>query len=176
MLYPGYRPMGLQEAPNVLHYGVDFRISQAEPKIEYSFDKHWYRDFKPLSCNPWIKMDKQGRLQEGLFPSPPHPSELRSEGIQLLTDLLVIETVATLNEALCLRHVRSCPPSTELDSTCSKVAAVWWFWPTICHVAQPAMSLCWLSLFTPYHCTNARGVSQGSFSMQLLHRWGTQGM
>lgn len=113
--------MGIEEAPNVLHYGINFGIDQAEPRIEYKFDKHWYMSFEPLNCNPWTKKDKQGRPQEGLFPNPPHPSNLTSTGIDLLKDLLVIETVATLNEALCLRHTSSCPPSTELDSACQKV-------------------------------------------------------
>ena len=121
MLYPGYSPTSLQDPPNILHYGVNFAIQQDEPKIDYQFDKHWYRDFEPLNCYPWSKKDSEDRLQEGLFPNPPHPSELSSKGINLLKDLLVIETVATLNEALCLRHTRSCPPSTELDSACRKV-------------------------------------------------------
>lgn len=122
MLYPGYTPLGVNESPNVLHYGVGFGISQVEPRIEYKFDKHWYLDFEPLNCHPWTKKDKEGRLQEGLFPMPPHPSQLTSSGLGLLTDLLVVETIATLNEALCLRHTRNCPPSTELDKACHEVS------------------------------------------------------
>lgn len=121
MLYPGYTPIGIPEAPNVLHYGIKFGIDQAEPMLDWQFDKHWYIDFQPLKCNPWAKADKSGRLQEGLFPSPPHPSNLTSKGVEKLRDLLAIETVATLNEALCMRHTSNCPPSTELDSVCQKV-------------------------------------------------------
>lgn len=127
MLYPGYSPTSLREAPNILHYGVNFAISQEDPKLDYSFDKHWYRDFEPLNCYPWTKKDSEDRVQEGLFPNPPHPSELSSKGINMLKDLLVIETVATLNEALCLRHTRNCPPSTELDTACRKVK-----YPSLC--------------------------------------------
>ena len=127
MLYPGYSPTSLREAPNILHYGVNFAISQEDPKLDYSFDKHWYRDFEPLNCYPWTKKDSEDRVQEGLFPNPPHPSELSSKGINLLKDLLVMETVASLNEALCLRHTRNCPPSTELDTACRKVK-----YPSLC--------------------------------------------
>ena len=135
MLYPGYSPTSLREAPNILHYGVNFGISQEEPKIDFQFDKHWYREFEPLSCYPWEKRDKEGRSQSGLFPSPPHPSKLRSTGLDLLRDLLVIETVATLNEALCLRHTRNCPPSTELDAACRKVLFCLSLWIKVVRMA-----------------------------------------
>ena len=52
MLYPGYLPLGISEAPKVLHYGIQFDI--AEPK--FSFDKHWYQEFDPLACPPWTKV------------------------------------------------------------------------------------------------------------------------
>ena len=58
----------------------------------------------------------------GLFPSPPHPSRLTTKGIELLRDLLAVETIATINEALCLRHTQACPPSQELDSKCHEVS------------------------------------------------------
>ena len=52
MLYPGYLPLGISEAPKVLHYGIQFDI--AEPA--FSFDKHWYQEFDPLACPPWTKV------------------------------------------------------------------------------------------------------------------------
>jgi len=60
MLYPGYLPLGVHEAPNVLHYGVKFGVEQDKPPIDWSFDKHWYQDFEPLTCPPWTKKDMSG--------------------------------------------------------------------------------------------------------------------
>jgi len=61
MLYPGYMPLGIHESPNVLHYGVKFDVKQADPPIDWSYDKHWYQDFKPLTCPPWTRKDDAGQ-------------------------------------------------------------------------------------------------------------------
>lgn len=117
MLYPGYLPLALDQAPKVLHYGIEFKIK--EPA--FSFDKHWYPAFDPLRCPPWSEVNEAGRPVGGLFPDPPHPSKLKTKGLERLRDLLAMETMATINEALCLRHITACQPSQELDERCHEV-------------------------------------------------------
>lgn len=43
------------------------------------------------------------------------------QGEALLRDLLSVEVIATLNEALCVNYRKMCAPSTELDERCGKV-------------------------------------------------------
>ena len=123
MQYPGYLPLGLHEPPKVLHYGIEYRIE--EPP--FAFDKHWYLTFEPQQCPPWTSFNEAGRPTGGLFPNPPHPSQLKTQGLELLRDLLAIQTMATLNEALCLRHMKACPPSQELDSKCHEVCHTYYW-------------------------------------------------
>lgn len=42
------------------------------------------------------------------------------QGEERLRDLLSLEVVATLNEALCARHADACPPSDTLAQECAK--------------------------------------------------------
>lgn len=51
--------------------------------------------------------------------SPPYCVVLQGEA--LLRDLLSIEVVATLNEALCQNYGRICPPSDQLHRQCDAV-------------------------------------------------------
>lgn len=117
MLYPGYMPLGIHQAPKVLHYGILFKVD--EPS--FSFDKHWYQGFNTLACPPWDKLDASGRPTGGLFPTAPHPRGLHTKGLERLRDLLALEVAITLNEALCLHHRQHCPPSQEMDSRCNEV-------------------------------------------------------
>lgn len=96
MIYPGYVPVpGVKY--RVFHYGLEFRIGN------WSFDKaNWRHTDVVNTC--WAK-----------FPEPPDASTLdKSDEDSLRRDLLSIECVKTLNEALRLHHQRSkCPdPST----------------------------------------------------------------
>ncbi|KAK9905110.1 hypothetical protein WJX75_009783 [Coccomyxa subellipsoidea] len=117
MLYPSYMPYTLADVPNVLHYGLLFEIKEAG----YSFDKHWYANFDALQCPPWEDVASSGALpKKGLFPFPPHPSTLTSKGEALLRDLLSVQVIATLNEALCANYRSICAPSAQLESRCAK--------------------------------------------------------
>lgn len=96
LIYPGYVPVpGVKY--RVFHYGLEFRIGN------WSFDKaNWRHTDVVNTC--WAK-----------FPEPPDASTLdKSDEDSLRRDLLSIECVKTLNEALRLHHQRSkCPdPST----------------------------------------------------------------
>ncbi|CAL8464472.1 g4007 [Coccomyxa elongata] len=117
MLYPSYMPYTVADVPNVLHYGLLFEIKEAG----YSFDKHWFQKFDALQCPPWedFVQDLPNSVK-GLFPFPPHPSTLTAKGEALLRDLLSVEVIATLNEALCVNYRNICPPSTKLDERCGK--------------------------------------------------------
>ena len=64
--------------------------------------------------------------RSGLFAHPPHPRSFKTQGAELLRDLMSIEVPVTLNAAFCERHRRVCPPSDELDRECSKVGG--WEW------------------------------------------------
>ncbi|KAG9141977.1 hypothetical protein Leryth_009338 [Lithospermum erythrorhizon] len=96
LIYPGYVP-----APGVnyrvLHYGLEFRVG------EWGFDKANWRHVDVVNkC--WAK-----------FPEPPDPSTLdQSDEEAFQRDLLSIECVRTLNEALYLHHQRSKCPDPNL--------------------------------------------------------------
>eukprot|EP01026_Neomeris_dumetosa_P046542 TRINITY_DN39642_c1_g1_i4.p1 TRINITY_DN39642_c1_g1~~TRINITY_DN39642_c1_g1_i4.p1 ORF type:complete len:400 (-),score=44.28 TRINITY_DN39642_c1_g1_i4:273-1445(-) len=115
MLYPEYQP---SEPPRILHYGLYFKIQ------EYEFDKHWYYNFDPLSCDPVDTKAK--KTKGGLFPHPPRPKDLKSYslknkpkmGLEYLKDLLGIETIITLNNAFCEHHVAHCPKSSQILEEC----------------------------------------------------------
>ncbi|XP_041006427.1 peptidyl serine alpha-galactosyltransferase [Juglans microcarpa x Juglans regia] len=96
LIYPGYIPEpGVKY--RVFHYGLEFRVGN------WSFDKANYRDVEMVNrC--WAK-----------FPDPPDPSTLDHTNEDILQrDLLSIECIKTLNEALRLHHEkRNClDPST----------------------------------------------------------------
>ncbi|KZV15162.1 hypothetical protein F511_30248 [Dorcoceras hygrometricum] len=99
MLYPGYDP---EPGVNyrVLHYGLDFRVGN------WSFDKAKWRHANVVEkC--WSK-----------FPSPPDPSSLdRGNEAAFQRDLLSIECVNSLNEALHLHHERNKCPDPKILST-----------------------------------------------------------
>mmetsp|Transcript_18843 Transcript_18843/g.47580 ORF Transcript_18843/g.47580 Transcript_18843/m.47580 type:complete len:587 (-) Transcript_18843:329-2089(-) len=117
MLYPGYLP---QEEPWILHYGLHFEVQG------YGFDKHWHVGFNAFMCPPWPAPAPQARPRGGLFPQPPSPSTLPADQphLERLRDLLAIETVSALNQALCRRHVARCPASAELSTRCGQVMAL----------------------------------------------------
>ena len=116
MLYPGY---STYEPPKVLHYGLVYTV----PGTSYQFDKHWHYDFDAFQCPPWnFDQDEPYRERKGgLFHHPPHPKSFKTQGMELLRDLLAIEVPITLNAALCERHRAKCPPSDELDRECAIV-------------------------------------------------------
>lgn len=97
LIYPGHIPVpGVKY--RVFHYSLEFRVGN------WSFDKaNWTNSDMVNKC--WAK-----------FPDPPDPSTLdRSNGDSLQRDLLSIECVNTLNEALRLHHERKkCPDPSSL--------------------------------------------------------------
>lgn len=105
MIYPGYVPEpGVKY--RVLHYGLEFRVGN------WSFDKAKWRDTDMVNrC--WAK-----------FPDPPEPSTLNDTDKDIMQrDLLSIECMRTINEALRLHHERrkcqdpNSPPSTVNSDT-----------------------------------------------------------
>ncbi|XP_022739359.1 peptidyl serine alpha-galactosyltransferase-like isoform X2 [Durio zibethinus] len=98
LIYPGYVP---EPGVNyrVFHYGLEFKVGN------WSFDK----------AN-WREVDLVNRCW-ATFPDPPDPSTLEQADENLLQrDLLSIECVKTLNEALRLHHKRrNCPDPTTLS-------------------------------------------------------------
>lgn len=114
MIYPEYL---VKTAPKLIHYGLLFDI----PGTNYSFDKHWHREFNPFVCPPW---EDNGANSTGgmMLPHPPHPRDLPEASDRLrYSHLIAIETVNTLNEAYCQRHMRKCPPSPQLLKVCGEV-------------------------------------------------------
>ncbi|XP_075515192.1 peptidyl serine alpha-galactosyltransferase-like [Primulina tabacum] len=99
MIYPGYVP---EHGVNyrVFHYGLDFRVGN------WSFDKAKWRHANVVEkC--WAK-----------FPDPPDPASLdRAIHDAFQRDLLSIECVNSLNEALHLHHERKKCPDPKLPST-----------------------------------------------------------
>ncbi|GAB4816143.1 hypothetical protein N2152v2_003189 [Parachlorella kessleri] len=113
MLYPGYEA---SEPPKVLHYGLLYEVKGSD----YKFDKHWHYGFDPTQCPPWEQADAAGHKKAGLFPHPPAPSTLETQGLALLRDLLAIEVPITLNEAFCEYLLAHCPASDQLTAECDK--------------------------------------------------------
>lgn len=99
--YPKYP---VRDVPILIHYGL------VESLGEYVFSKHQHFDFEALKCPPWNMSTSRGVEQDyGLFPHPPPPSTLTEmDGRKLFGDLMVIETVNTINKALCQRHRQKC--------------------------------------------------------------------
>lgn len=89
MIYPGYA-FELSIKYRVFHYGLQFSIGN------WSFDKAKWREIDIVNkC--WAK-----------FPEPPDPSTLDHDNEKSLQqNLLSIECVKTLNEALHLHHERN---------------------------------------------------------------------
>ena len=112
MLYPGY---DVSEPPKVLHYGLEWEVAGTE----YEFDKHWHFDFDAFQCPPWDMTAGPRDAKGGLFPHPPRASSFKTQGEQLLRDLLAIQVPITLNAAFCERHLKECPPSTQLKKECT---------------------------------------------------------
>ena len=86
LLYPGYAPdPGVHY--RVFHYGLEFKVGN------WSFDKANWRE-TDLVNRCWAQ-----------FPAPPDPSTLdQSDKDGFARDLLSIECIRTLNEALYLHH------------------------------------------------------------------------
>lgn len=110
MIYPGYVPeTGVKY--RVFHYGLEFRVGN------WSFDKARWRDTDMVNrC--WAK-----------FPDPPEPSTLnKTDNDVLQRDLLSIECIRTINEALQLHHERkkcqdpNSPPATLNSETTTETS------------------------------------------------------
>lgn len=98
MIYPGYVPQpGVRY--RVFHYGLEFRVGN------WSFDKANWRDTDVVNkC--WAK-----------FPDPPDPSTLdKANNENFQRDLLSIECIRTINEALRLHHERKCKDPSLLST------------------------------------------------------------
>ncbi|XP_022928170.1 peptidyl serine alpha-galactosyltransferase-like [Cucurbita moschata] len=97
LLYPGYAPdPGVHY--RVFHYGLEFKVGN------WSFDKANWRETDMINkC--WAK-----------FPAPPDPSTLdQTDKDSFARDLLSIECIRTLNEALNLHHMKmNCPDPSSL--------------------------------------------------------------
>ena len=105
MIYPGYVPEpGVHY--RVFHYGLEFHVGN------WSFDKAKLREVDIVNkC--WAK-----------FPDPPDPLTLdQNDKEKYERDLLNIECIRTMNEALRLHHVRrkcqdpNSPPALNSDTT-----------------------------------------------------------
>lgn len=99
LIYPGYVPVpGVKY--RVFHYGLEFRVGN------WSFDKA-----------KWRHMDVVNKCW-AMFPNPPDPSTLdHSNEDSLQRDLLSIECVNSLNEALRSHHERKkCPNPNSLSA------------------------------------------------------------
>lgn len=100
MIYPGYIPEpGVKY--RVFHYGLEYRVGN------WSFDKANYRNVEMVNrC--WAK-----------FPDPPDSSTLDHTDENILQrDLLSIECIKTLNDALRLHHERrNCPDPSTLSTS-----------------------------------------------------------
>ncbi|GFP84966.1 hypothetical protein PHJA_000640400 [Phtheirospermum japonicum] len=103
LIYPGYVPVpGVNY--RVFHYGLEFRVGN------WSFDKAKWRHMDVVNkC--WAK-----------FPNPPNSSTLdRSNDEALSRDLLSLECINSLNEALNLHHERKkCPDPNSLPPPVQK--------------------------------------------------------
>lgn len=52
---------------------------------------------------------------------PACSSPLAVQGMNFVRDLLAIEVIATVNEAICQYHQRVCPTNEEMEAQCAKV-------------------------------------------------------
>ena len=99
MLYPGYVPSW--GPPRLLHYGLHFKVG------DWHFDKAEWRE-QDMTNNCWQR-----------FPDPPDPATLPAtlSSWERDRDIVSIECIRTLNEALHLHHVkRGCRiPPPQLD-------------------------------------------------------------
>lgn len=103
LLYPGYVPdPGVHY--RVFHYGLEFKVGN------WSFDKANWRE-TDLINTCWAQ-----------FPSPPDPSTLnQTDRDAFARDLLSIECIRTLNEALYLHHKkRNCSDPNSLTTSNSE--------------------------------------------------------
>ncbi|KAI8477379.1 MAG: hypothetical protein J3K34DRAFT_398045 [Monoraphidium minutum] len=114
MLYPGVAPQGV---PHILHYGVQWKVSDVKGK-EYAFDKKDYNSFDFSRCPPWDANVKVPTA--GLMPPPPKVARLRKhpDPIDRYRELLALEPVLTINMALCDWHTSACPMTPELRDAC----------------------------------------------------------
>ena len=112
--YPSYSP---KDIPILTHYGLRMNLGN------YTFDKHDHFMFQSFFCPPWnLEAGRQERENKGLFPHPPSPDEIETKDPRKrYGQLMIIETINVLNQALCDRHRRKCPSSTQLTAECAKV-------------------------------------------------------
>ena len=112
--YPSYQP---KDIPALTHYGLKMRLGN------YTYDKHNHLMFQSFACPPWnLDAGRHEKENKGLFPHPPSPDQIESKHPRERYGLLmIIETINVLNQALCDRHRRKCPSSTQLTVECAKV-------------------------------------------------------
>ncbi|CAD7695974.1 unnamed protein product [Ostreobium quekettii] len=116
--YPSY---AVWDSIKVIHYGLTHRVGG------YGFDKHDHYYFNSFRCPPWnMSMERDIKEDYGLFPHPPHPSELapKDNPQDQYGALLVVEFVNTINEGLCERHKKVCPASEQLKEECGTVEEI----------------------------------------------------
>lgn len=116
-IYAGYYA---SDIPRLIHYGLTHTV------LDYSYDKHNHVDFDAFMCPPWDLGGKRSKNKDGgLFPHPPFPHELpEKEMHEQYGQLMTIEFVNTINQALCERHRRVCPSSKQLKEECGRADAI----------------------------------------------------
>lgn len=116
--YPNY---AVYDIPHLVHYGLKNKV------LDYEFDKHEYSDFDAFQCPPSNQCNETEQAKCGLFPHPPYPHKVpRTPGNKRnrYGNLLAIEAVNTINQALCERHKQKCEESRELLRECGVVDAI----------------------------------------------------
>ncbi|KAG8460159.1 hypothetical protein KFE25_014304 [Diacronema lutheri] len=78
--------------PSIIHYGLHCYVERGPSASKYHFTKYAFSGFDVLACG--------GRL----IPTPPQPTA---------TEALCVETVETLNDALCAYYKRACSMPVE---------------------------------------------------------------
>eukprot|EP00210_Caulerpa_lentillifera_P003719 g3552.t1 len=113
-MYPGY---AVKDIPLIVHYGLNHTLG------DFWFDKHVHMNFDTTKCPPWdLSFNRPQEMDGGLFPHPPLPHEVKSKDARkMYGDLLLIEVINTINQALCKRHREHCPATDELIKECGKV-------------------------------------------------------
>lgn len=109
----------VRDAPKLTNYGMLPRLENTTVN-----DQHPLL-FDTSTCPPW-NLDKNRREKDsrGLFPHPLYPSDIpkrAGEASARYAQLLAVESVNMINEALCERHRAKCPKSWELARECMRV-------------------------------------------------------
>lgn len=107
-----YAGRKLRVSPTLVHYGLTHKVGR------YVFNKQNHTRFNYAKCPPWDM--HLGRAEDaGLMPHPPFPHEILQRKVnRRYGELLTIEVVNTINQALCERHRRMCGISQQLLNEC----------------------------------------------------------